>query len=1031
MKFNSLERYLLTFLLISFLVSKNNLLAQTEEIRFDRISIEQGLSQSSVLSIAQDKYGFIWFATLDGLNKYDGYTFTVYRHNPLDTNTISDLGIRKVFKDGSNNLWIITLGGNLDRFDDNKNNFKHYNFGQKRNVRSERIIAAAESTDGKLWLGAMAGNLYSYDPDTDFFKPVKYDSMITSELGKIHLQSLCFDNENNIWLGTWEGLIKYNLSSGKIVWLKSSKKKNTPGGNLIMNIQKGADGNIWIATTDGGVSVYESTNKTFKNFRYSNSLTGAISSDRIMCIYIDKKSNIWAGSIDAGLNLLKSGRKSFLNYKHVPSNNSSIGNGAIMSIFEDKCGGIWFGTSSGGVSRYDSKNQKFTHISHSADDKGSLNQNTILSILKDSQERLWVGTDGGGLDCRLPGENNFTHFFQNAEYGSNSITAIFEDSKGTIWVASDPGVSSVIGGIYMLERNNKSFQQFTKIKLKIGGIQTIIEDDQKNIWFGSSIDGLWRYDPINAEVINFKHSSTDINSIAGNSIFVLYKGNNGKIWIGTQNSGLSCFNSNTNKFENYFAAPNKKDSLSSNSIWCIYEDALSNLWLGTWGGGLNYFNVDKKSFNRYTTADGLPSNVICNILPDNSGNLWIGTNNGLSKFNPYKLSFINYYQADGLQSNEFNQGAAFKSDDLLYFGGINGISVFNPGNINVNTNIPTIRITQFYVNNHPLFVNTSITSLKKIILSYEQNFFTIEFTSLDYTAPEKNQYSYNLEGIDNEWVKAGSRRRAYYTDIAPGKYLFSVKGSNNDGIWNEQPTTLSIVITPPFWQTWYFRGLILITILSILYSIHRYRINKLLEIERTRIKIAKDLHDDVSGTLTGIVYFSNAISKEVGKEKSPHLEKLLALIQESSAEVQEGMHDIIWSINPENDKWEIILPKFRRYASDLCESKGITYHINIPELIHVKSPKMEMRRNLWLIFKEMVTNSIRHSGCTVLDISILIKDEEFILSVQDDGKGFDPSKPTNRNGIKNITSRAVAMNGKLNLDTSTGKGTRWNLSIKL
>jgi ligand-binding sensor domain-containing protein len=1012
--------------------SEINSFAQSGEIRFDRISIEDGLSQSSVLSITQDKFGFMWFATLDGLNKYDGFTFTVYRHNPLDTNSISDLGIRKVFTDSKNNLWVITLGGKLDRFDENKNIFKHYKFGKQQNSRSERIIAYAETSDGNLWLGAMAGNLYLYQSDYDIYKPVKSDPAINTRLSKIHLQSLCCDDENNIWLGTWEGLLRFNPDTENITWFRSSGTTKTISGNLIMNLHKDSNGNIWAAITDGGVSEFVSSSEIFKNFRSNKFIPGSLSSNRIMSIYFDKNSNLWAGTVDAGLNLLTQGKKSFSIYKNIPSNEASIGNGAIMSIFEDKCGGLWFGTSSGGVSRFDLKNQKFVNISHDADDNGSLNQNTILSIMKDSRGRLWVGTDGGGLDCRLPGEKNFKHYLHSTNYGSNSITAVFEDSKGTIWAASDPGVSSVVGGIYVLERNSNRFHPFSKIKLKIGGIQTILEDDKKNIWFGSNIDGLWRYNLLNNETTAFRHDVNDKSSIAGNAIFVLYKGRTGKIWIGTQNSGLSCYNFAANNFINFKADPIEKDSLSNNSIWSICEDSTGNLWLGTWGTGLDYFDVNKKIFKHFTTTNGLPSNVICNILPDNSGNLWIGTNNGLSKFNPGHETFVNYFQADGLQSNEFNQGAAFRDKNgFLYFGGINGITVFNPDNITFNRNIPEVRITQFYVNNSPLVTDKLITTLKEITLEHDQNFFTIEFAALDYTAPKKNQYTYYLKGIDKEWIKSGTRRRAYYTDIAPGRYTFLVKGSNNDGIWNPKPTSLSIIIKPPFWQTWWFTALIVIGFLFILYSIHKYRINKLLEIERARLRIAKDLHDDVSGTLTGIVYFSEAISEEVGKEKSPHLEKLLSLIQESTSEVQEAMHDIIWSINPENDKWEIILPKFRRYASDLCESKGISYNINIPESIPGKPLKMEMRRNLWLIFKEMVTNAVRHSGCSILNIDISVSDDEFRMVIQDNGKGFQSSIITNRNGVKNIKSRAASIKGNLKLETSIGNGTKWKLSFLL
>lgn len=1029
---SKLKVEIIYFCILSSLFINSEIYSQKNEIRFNRISLQQGLSQSSVFSIVQDKYGFLWFATLDGLNKYDGYKFTVFRHNPLDSNSISDLGIRKLFKDSKNNLWVITLTGKLDKYDYDKDIFKHYIFKHKDTPRSARIIDITETPDGKLWAGAISGKLYLYVFDKNSFQPKELTEEIQPCFENIHLQTLCSDNNSEIWMGTWEGLIKFIPSSNKAFLYKASNEPHSLSGNLIMNIVKDKTGNIWIATADGGISMYDQLTNEFNVYRHKPNEAGSLSSDRTMSICVDGSSNLWVGTIDAGLCLLKNKSKSFLNYKYNPSYNSSIGNGAIMSVFEDNTGGLWFGTLSGGISKYNYRNQRFLYISHHTDDPGSISSNTILSILKDSQGRLWVGTDGGGLDCKLLGEKNFSHYLNNSNPGSNSITIIFEDSRGNIWTGSDPGVNSAAGAIYLLKPNSRAFSLFSKMKLKIGGFQSIIEDRMGNIWIGAAIDGLWCYDYITGKVKNYKNNPTDSGSICGNSIYTLLEDSEGKIWIGTQNSGLSCYDQSTGKFISYRANPFKSDSLNNNSIWSLYEDNDKNIWVGTWGGGLNCFDKNTGRFKQYTINDGLPSNIICSIQPDNSGNLWIGTNNGLAKFNIRDKSFKNFFQTDGLQSDEFNQGASFKSPDgYLYFGGINGITVFNPDQITDNPNIPLVMITQFYVNNSPLHFDEPVSFLKEITLTHEQNFFSIEFAALDYTAPEKNQFSYMLEGIDKSWINSGNMRRVYYTDISPGKYLFHVKGSNNDGVWNNQETLLSIIITPPFWQTWWFKVLPILLLSAILYSLHKYRLNKLLEVERTRLRIAKDLHDDVSATLTGIVYFSNAISKEVGNGKNPLLQNLLSLIRESTAEVQEEMHDIIWSINPENDKWEIILPKFRRYASDLCESKGITYSINIPETLPGKSLSMEKRRNLWLIFKEIVTNAVKHSECSKLDITIKVENEYLSLLINDNGKGFDPQKPTDRNGIKNIKSRSASLIGKLNLKTCEGNGTQWTLSIPL
>ncbi len=1000
-----------------------------EEFRFHTISLEQGLSQSSVLSITQDKYGFMWFATLDGLNKYDGYKFTIYRHDPLDPSTVSDLGIRKVFTDSRKNLWIITLSGNIDRYDYLQDHFRHYQFGDVKNNRASRIISITESPGGTLYAGGMSGALYSYNSTADSFMILKSGSESLTAEPVIHVQSLCIDDSGNIWMGTWEGLLKKSLVSGRIVsWYRTTSSQNKLRSDIQMNLAKDRTGKIWSATASGGIVCFEPSSDKFKEYYYDSRKPGSLPTNRIMSVFTDSKLNTWVGTIDAGLCLLEQDSETFLNFRSDPSNSSTVGKGAIMSFYQDNSGGIWIGTSGGGVSRFDYKKQSFHTVSFNLED---INNPPVLSLLEDRSGRLWIGTDGGGLICRDK-KGRLMFFLKKPPLGSNSITSLFEDSRGTIWAATDPGTNSIAGGIYTIHRNEKDFFPFTLPDLKIGGIQCILEDRKGNIWFGSLIAGLWCYNPISKKVIHYSHIPSDKNSICGNSISTLMEDSEGNLWIGTQNTGLSCFDPMKGKFTNFYSDPYNENSLSSNSIWSLYQDENGKIWIGTWGGGLNLYDKGTLSFNTFTTKNGLPSNVICSILPGGKGNIWIATNRGLAKFNLYSRTCKNYYKSDGLQSDEFNQGAAFCSKEgLLYFGGINGINVFNPEKIEDNNYIPPVMITGFYIKNEPLMAGRAYPLLDDVRLSYEENFFSIEFAALDFSAPEKNKYSYKLSGVDKDWVTTNKIRRAFYTNISPGKYVFMLKGSNGDGIWNPAVKTLSIIITPPFWQTWWFRSMLVILFGLLLYSIHRYRLIKLLELERTRIRIAKDLHDDVSATLTGIAYFSEAISKEVGREKTPVMQKLISLIQESTEEVQEGMHDIIWSINPENDRWDVIFPKFRRYASDLCESRNISYNINFPETAQGKALAMEERRNLWLIFKELITNAVKHSECSSMDISITVERENLVLIVKDDGTGFDPSIPSERDGIKNIMSRTAALNGTANLTTSPGNGTYWKLLIPL
>lgn len=1003
---------------------------QNHQIQFNRISIEQGLSQSTVFDIAQDRSGFMWFATGDGLNKFDGYEFTVYRHNPYDTTSISDLGIRRIYVDSFGYFWIITLSGNLDRYDPEHNRFIHYSNFLSGNPDAPQLkaISITETASGHLWLGTNKGQLYHFDRNKNAFLRLSMSADNKKLLSNIHLQCICGDQKETIWIGTWEGLFRYFPEQDSI---KKYAGKSSSGlsGDLIFDIHEDKSGKIWIATADGGASVYDQEKDSFTTYHHDSKDNTTISSDRTSCASSDSRSNIWIGTIDAGLNLYNSGTKSFEHFYHDPSSPRSLSNGAVLSIFEDRSGGIWIGTSSGGLSRFDERRQRFQNFSHSASDPASLSHNTVLTICEDNTGALWVGTDGGGLNRLAPGQAQFKHFLQKSQLlSSNSVTAVFEDRNGTLWIGSDPGMQSASGSILTFNRKTHSFQPFKKIPLSIGGVVVFFEDHAGILWIGTTADGVFSYDPVKDMVTSFKHSAENPNSLSTNFVLDIFEDWHGNLWFGTLNGGLNKLDRVTGGFKVYQNNPADSNSISNNTVWCIQEDNFGNLWMGTWGGGLVKFNLETESFSAFTIEDGLPSNVIYSILPDPSGNLWVSTNGGLCRFNPASLEFRNYDYSDGLPGSEFNQGAAcLLRDGRMAFGGTDGLTIFSPDSIRDNQHIPPIVITSFKIfdKSQPLPTNPA----RNIRLSYKQNFFSFEFAALDFAAPEKNQFAYFLEGVNQNWVESGSRHFASYTNIAPGEYLFRVKGTNSDGIWNERGTAVSIIITPPFWQTWWFRIVAVALLIALLAAFHRYRVNKLLEVERTRVRIARDLHDEVSATLTGIVYFTNAISQEIGSRGSEMLHKLLSLIQESTSQVQESMSDIIWSINPENDNWETLLPKLNRYTADLCESKGIKYQIEIPDSAGRKTIKMETRRHLWLIFKEIVTNAAKHSGCSELVIIMKFGKDQFHLQISDNGKGFYADAKTGGNGIKNIRSRAEALQAQIELKTECGEGTQWEISV--
>jgi ligand-binding sensor domain-containing protein/two-component sensor histidine kinase len=801
---------------------------------------------------------------------------------------------------------------------------------------------------------------------------------------------------------------------------------------MVFSLAEDDEGNIWTASANGGVSVFLKLTKTFKVYKTNHKSKNSISSNRIMSILIDSRKKIWIGTFDKGLNLYDPLTETFSNFSHDPSILSSFSTGAVMSIYEDNSGGVWFGTGGGGINRYDPLNQNFNHIQNIPGNSASISPNPVLAICEDHLGNLWIGSDGGGINVREKNSSEFKNYMQNPAFGSNAITVIYEDSKGNIWIGADPGADAPAGELIKYNRKSKSFSPFKKVSIRFGGISAIHEDKYGELWIATPSDGIHRYNPKTEKEIVYRTNPTDTTSVSSNSIFSICEDHNGNLWFGSIAAGLNLFNREKNSFTRFINDPKNNSSLSSNAVWCIAEDANKNLWIGTWGSGFNKYVKGNNSFIRYTVDDGLSGNIVYGIIPDDQNNLWISSNKGLTKFNPVTLSFRNYDKSNGLMINDFSAGALFKSKDgTLYFGGNSGVISFDPKKIKENSFLPNVVITDFRVFDKQFNLDKSILFTDEINLNYDQNFFTIEFASLDYTSPEKNIFEFKLEGVDKDWIKSNGRRFAIYTDISNGKYKFKVRGSNSSGKFNPREVVLSIIIAPPFWKTWWFRLLATIVLAILLYSIHKYRLNKLLEVERTRNRIARDLHDEVSASITGIVYFADAVQTEVKEKETPTLKKLIGLISESATQIQESMSDIIWSINPENDDWNIVLPKLRRYASDLCESKGIKYSIEIPESFSGKSLKMEQRHDLWLVFKEIVTNAVKHSSCTEMVIKLFNDSDYLYLNVIDNGIGFDDNIPSTNNGLKNIRSRTKTLKGTSEIITSKGNGTQWKIKIPL
>jgi signal transduction histidine kinase/ligand-binding sensor domain-containing protein/DNA-binding response OmpR family regulator len=834
--------------LVTTETSSARLIPQQEYDRFSvpqskHLTVEDGLSHSFVLNITQDKYGFMWFGTEDGLNMYDGYSFKEFRHNPDNPNSLSANSILTVYEDQSGLLWIGTRGGGLNCLDRQKNVFTRYLNDQKNNssISGNSVYDIIEVSPGFLWIGTENG-LSFFDSKKNSFTNYQHIPENLNSLSGKTVYSL-LGTSSALWVGTENGLNYFDINKNSFTrYPHSPDNPNTISNNKIFSIYEDHSGILWIGTEDG-LNEYDPESNSFKRYKHDPHSQKSLSSNIIYTIHEDPSGLIWLGTGGGGLNIFDRESRSFRHYHHDPQNPKSLPDHTIYSVYEDRAGVFWAGTENG-VNLFDYKRNPFVHFKSDPVNTNSISNNNVSSIFEDHEGVVWTGTYGSGLNSFDRRNSLFKRYYHDPK-NSNSLSgdyilSIAEDRSGKLWI----GTSHQGLELFNLQRN--SFKHFRHNPLNVNSLSDntvycIFEDSEGKLWIGTE-KGLNRYDADKGSFKRYRNNPDNPNSLSGDYVLSICENRSGELWIGTWGNGLNLFNRQNQTFTHFKHDPSDRNSLSHNHVLVIYEDISGKLWIGT-EGGLNLFNPETRNFKRFTNWNGLPGDRVVGILEDEKGKLWISTNKGLSRLNPETEEFRNFDVSDGLLNNEFNNKAFCKGHDgIMYFGSPRGITAFDPENIIDNPFIPPVVITGLRLFNKPVEAGTSIegfmlpqtiSAADEISLSYQHAVFTIEFSALSYINPEKNQYAYKLEGFDKEWVYTDARRRhATYTNLDPGTYIFKVKGSNHDLIWNEQATALKITITPPWWNSNWAYTIYTIFLIGLLFSVRRIEKNR----ERLRHK---------------------------------------------------------------------------------------------------------------------------------------------------------------------------------------------------
>ncbi len=786
-----------------------------KNIRFERLGLEDGLSQSAILASLQDQQGYLWFGTQDGLNRYDGYSFTIFRHDAEDPHSLSASSVLSLAEDADGYLWIGTWGGGLNRYDPRTGQFSafQHNPDNPTSLSEDTVTDLLITRDGTFWI-ATRGGLNRMNPDGTFTR-FQHDPADEHSLSADNLSVLYEDREGVLWIGTGfgiegNGLNRLNSDGTFTRYLHDPANPNSLNSNNVGAIFQDDLGNLWIGTggyslTGGGLArLTDPTSGIFTHFQHDPENPDSLSTDNVMSLWQDTNGHLWIGTWGGGINLYDPNREPAI-FHHVvndPYNPNSLSFDVVWNILSDRSGVVWVGTVPGGISKFNPRSSLFALYQTQPGVSNSLQNEIISGFFEGENGEFWVMTWGGGIARfdRTTGE--FFHFRHDPtnpkSLPSDVVSTLFKDSTGQYWVGTAVGLVKFDpnSGIF-----SPALRDATNSESSINATVNLIRENAEGFLWVCTLAGVEKYALATGRFTHYQNDPANPASLSGDLCTSLFLDQNGDIWVGTWGGGLNRYEPKTDTFTHFNHDPANPESISNDSILSFQQDYQGQLWIGT-EGGLNRMNSDG-TFTSYRLKDGLPNENVMGIQEDAEGHLWISTGNGLARFDPVTETFRVFSTRDGLQSNEFNSGASFKDRaGLMYFGGVHGFNVFDPAQIRDNQTPPPVVVSTFRVFNEPLLVDLS--GHARLEIPYWQNFIAFEFAALDFQDPQKNQYAYQLEGFDPGWIEAGARRYASYTSLPAGNYTFRVKASNSDGVWNETGVALPLTIIPPLWQTWWF-----------------------------------------------------------------------------------------------------------------------------------------------------------------------------------------------------------------------------------
>lgn len=806
-----------------------------QEIRFQPFTVEAGFVPSTVYAVLEDDQGFIWLGTESGLMRYDGYTLRAFKIQSVDPAGISGNLVRGLFQDSRLKIWICTEHG-LNLFDPDTDLFTHY-LHEPENPKSlsdNGVYCAIEGPMGRIWVGTYYGGLNCLDPDTGEFTHYRMADETTPGMLSDKVRVLLLDRDGFLWAGTGGGLNRIDPQTGKITgYVHRANVLDGLTHNDVRGLCQDDDGGLWIATTHG-LNHLDPVTGRFRHYLHDRRDATSLSDNWINVVAVGASGLIMLGTKEGGLNFLDAETGKFASFQHDRYSDDSISGDNILTVYPDRSGLVWVGTYLSGLNYFQVAPKPFSVHRYHPEKPNSLSNNQIRGVYEDRDGGVWVGTLDG-LNCLNRETRTFRRYQVDPKDSSSiperQITAISQDTLGRMWLGT------YFGGLIIFDPEKEAFERWIHedqdpASLSHDVINALLRDRDGRMWVGTR-GGLDRFDDD-----GFTHFAEVLpkgpTQVSG-EVRTIFQDRSGVFWIGFDGQGLCRFVPGDGRPAMYRHDPQRDGTLSHDYVTAICEDTSGALWVGT-RAGLNRFDSANGRFTLFDEEDGFPNGMIRGVVESRPGELWISTGCGLVRFCPRDMDICVFDASDGLQANEFVVGAYCRcGDGRLYFGGVNGLNGFFPDQIVENRRHAPVVITSFQVFGREHHLDRPIRHTSEIVLSHEENFFSFEFAALDFVAPRENQYAYMLEGLDKDWIHAGTRRFASYTDVDSGDYVFRVKGTNSDGFWSDREASVALRIVPPFWTTRWFVAVSLMTLALMVMGAYRFKTHSI-RVQKERLE---------------------------------------------------------------------------------------------------------------------------------------------------------------------------------------------------